>query len=1405
VAIRAVRTRKPIGFQKRRLGFENLETRQLLSVAAPTSIVFQPQTGQGSASLTSANNSSTSKELTFLVSGVTAGDTVNVYADGSTTAIATSAQPVASGATTITVTTGGSSALSDGFHVFTATQTSGSTASASSPGALVRVFANLALTLPTASATVGKAMSYTVQTNAPSGDVVTVAEGSNEPSGLTFNATTNTFTWTPTTAGTQTFTAALTDSIGNSTVGAVYVAVGAANGLTVIAPAPNIASGSPVLVAMDTTNTGTPNFSVTTSSSSDPTGSNLTATLVPQSNPVLKIVTSLGEMDLQLLENYTPNTVAHIISLVDSGAYTNTSFYRIIADFVSQGGISSNGSGSAIPVELNPDLRFTSTGLLAMANNGVDGNTSEFFITDPSTSNINNSDGSTTYPELGDGFLDFRYTIFGKLVAGENVREAIATTPVVPVTSGQASQPVTPPVIESMSIVNETTDGVLMLKASSTVTGTYTVNVSDGLGGTQSFTINIQSSHFDPPNPWVNPINGTDTISTAVNTPVSFTPTPGTAAGASAQVDVQLLRPVPGIPTAFVDNSYVPTISGSFELSVGSSTTSSITFNSNNLTNTASNLQTALQALGSGFSTTTVTAVAPTTSNPTSLSFTVTFASSESPVTYVSASSNLAANFSNSATSATATQTLTFTYAGPMPDTTNPDVTLTKNNDGSYTLTPTAAYQGIQFLEITAVTPVTGTFKLQVGSNSTESINFDSTNLAATAANMQAALQGLGAGFGTTTVTAVTPIPTLSPTVFSFTVTFPGSESLASYVAASTALPVTVTNSGVGATALQTLTFAESSPGTSWDSQAGVSPIYRAFVPILIGTQAAMPTTPKLASISVGGKTVTGSTLANNASSATELSFNVTGAVAGDTVSVYMDGGSTPIASGTVASGAKTITVTTDGTTRIADASHNFTVKQATPEDTLYGDFAVTSSGGYAPGVVSPAPASSVGSAASAGTTLTIGLVVLTQPTAVAQVGVPYTYTVQTSAPSGDTVTVMPIVMPSGMTFDGVSSFTWTPSNAQLNTAPTFSPVVFDSQARTATIGPLGISVIVGLPPVQVPLNSTLGGSVTVSFSGSQVLVYDNIAKAVITKGAFKSTDAITVDLPSGQANSVSVVLPTSANAAIPKEVLVEGASGSTNNQVTVVGTGGANTFTLAGNTVTANGLATQFDAVQKLTLNGSGGNSYFTLNSSTAPTAIVETGGYNTLDFSHDTSGVTVNLGLDNGKAQSIAPWSTTLSITGVISKLIGTAYADVLTGGPAAVTEIVGGSGNDTLTGGSGDNILLGGGGNDTIIGGAGRNLMIAGSGTCSLYASGTQNMIIAGSTNLAANDKALLNLLEQGPQISTSYSVRRARVAVARNPALQSLMPTFQDSGAHDTIFGHSNINNWFVVGKNDTVTG
>ena len=464
----------------------------------------------------------------------------------------------------------------------TLTSTGGITSEAATTTATLT---SLTVTPPPTSATVNALYSYQVQTNAPSGDTITVTPGT-LPSSIQYNATTQTFSMTPAAAlagTTVSYTATITDSYGNSrTLGPVYVEVAAAGGLTAIAPPTNIAIGSPVLVALDSTNAGTPAFTATTSSSSDPSGADLTATFLPQTNQVLQIVTNLGTMDFQLFNNYTPNTVAHFVNLVNSDTYTKTTFYRIIEDFMSQGGVGSSYTGpaiSTIPDELNADLRFTSSGLLAMANDGADGNSSEFFITNPD--------------DTSDGFLDFRYTIFGKLISGDNVRQAIAATPVTTNTSThEDSKPLTAPQIESMSIVTETSDSVLMLTAATGATGTYTVKVSDGQGGTESFTITIGTNAYDPPNPWVQPINGTDTIQVAANGSVTFTPQGESADGTTPQVNVQLFRAIPADAGWYVDNSY-ELIDGTFELQVGSTTTGSITFNSDNLAGTAANIQSA--------------------------------------------------------------------------------------------------------------------------------------------------------------------------------------------------------------------------------------------------------------------------------------------------------------------------------------------------------------------------------------------------------------------------------------------------------------------------------------------------------------------------------------------------------------------------------------------------------------------------------------------------------------------------------------------------------------------------------------------------------------------------------------------------------------------------------------------
>ena len=115
----------------------------------------------------------------------------------------------------------------------------------------------------------------------------------------------------------------------------------------------------------------------------------------------------------------------------------------------------------------------------------------------------------------------------------------------------------------------------------------------------------------------------------------------------------------------------------------------------------------------------------------------------------------------------------------------------------SSTLSPISTTQHVLTFTATGALPLTGSFRLKVGSVLTQSINFDSTSaatLATTAANMQTAL--MNAGFTGTTVSVDT-----ATNPFSFNVTFLNPEPVVQYVAASPAMAVTFADSASTETA----------------------------------------------------------------------------------------------------------------------------------------------------------------------------------------------------------------------------------------------------------------------------------------------------------------------------------------------------------------------------------------------------------------------------------------------------------------------------------------------------------------------------------------------------------------------------------------------------------------------------
>ncbi len=122
--------------------------------------------------------------------------------------------------------------------------------------------------------------------------------------------------------------------------------------------------------------------------------------------------TEQGDIRVRLFADEAPRTVNNFVYLANQGFYDNTTFHRVIEDFMAQGGDPSGtgtgGPGYQFEDETNNGLIFDRPGLLAMANAGPNTNGSQFFITFVPTS-----------------WLNGNHTIFGEVIEGEEVLSQI--------------------------------------------------------------------------------------------------------------------------------------------------------------------------------------------------------------------------------------------------------------------------------------------------------------------------------------------------------------------------------------------------------------------------------------------------------------------------------------------------------------------------------------------------------------------------------------------------------------------------------------------------------------------------------------------------------------------------------------------------------------------------------------------------------------------------------------------------------------------------------------------------------------------------------------------------------------------------------------------------------------------
>jgi peptidyl-prolyl cis-trans isomerase B (cyclophilin B) len=125
-----------------------------------------------------------------------------------------------------------------------------------------------------------------------------------------------------------------------------------------------------------------------------------------------RIETTKGTIQVELYASHAPLTVNNFIFLARAGFYDGIVFHRVIADFMIQGG-DPTGSGRGGPGykfadETRGNPLKHETGSLSMANAGPDTNGSQFFIT------------HSPQPHL-----DGKHTVFGKVVAGQDVVNAV--------------------------------------------------------------------------------------------------------------------------------------------------------------------------------------------------------------------------------------------------------------------------------------------------------------------------------------------------------------------------------------------------------------------------------------------------------------------------------------------------------------------------------------------------------------------------------------------------------------------------------------------------------------------------------------------------------------------------------------------------------------------------------------------------------------------------------------------------------------------------------------------------------------------------------------------------------------------------------------------------------------------
>lgn len=186
-----------------------------------------------------------------------------------------------------------------------------------------------------------------------------------------------------------------------------------------------------------------------------------------QGDTVAVMKTTMGDISILLFPDAAPKAVENFTTHAKNGYYTGVVFHRVIPDFMIQGGdptATGRGGesiwGNSFEDEFSVDYHNI-RGALSMANAGPCTNGSQFFIVQAKEVDSGllsqmeqlSDRGFPTecvedYKALGGTpWLDFKHTVFGQVVEGMDVVDAIAS-----VKTGFADKPVEDVVILGIEV-----------------------------------------------------------------------------------------------------------------------------------------------------------------------------------------------------------------------------------------------------------------------------------------------------------------------------------------------------------------------------------------------------------------------------------------------------------------------------------------------------------------------------------------------------------------------------------------------------------------------------------------------------------------------------------------------------------------------------------------------------------------------------------------------------------------------------------------------------------------------------------------------------------------------------------------------------------------------------------------